>query len=75
MSEEGTPSDLPPLTPDEIRLNIGRLGRMQQEILKLVVEIENGTLGIVDSTTFKIRTGDLQKRLEAFDKIILPPLE
>lgn len=74
MSEEGMQSDLPPLTPEEIRLNLGRLGRMQQEILKLVVELENGTLGIVNSDTFKIRANDLRKRLEALDKIILPPL-
>lgn len=74
MSEEGTPSDLPPLTPEEIRLNLGRLCRMQQEILKLVIELENGTLGIVNSETFKVRGADLRKRLEALDKLILPPL-
>lgn len=74
MSEEGTPSDLPPLTPEEIRLNLGRLGRMQQEILKLVIELENGTMGLVDSKSFTARAGDLRRRLEALDRLILPPL-
>lgn len=68
MSEEGTKSDLPALTPEEIRLNLGRLGRMQMEILELIVKKDD-----IDSISLRMRVNALEVKLEAFDKLILPP--
>lgn len=73
MSEEGTKSDLPPLNAEEIRLNLGRLCRTQLEIIGLIKEVREQSWRF-GRPGFDDRIGNLKNRLEALDKVLLPPL-
>jgi hypothetical protein len=69
------PAELPPLNPDEIRLNLGRLGRFQSELLKLILDMDLRPNAGSSRVEFAIKADDLKRALEAFDQLILPPLK